>query len=66
VLDQAWLALELTNIVSHKYPRKDGQLHRDHFQFVWKNYPESFRNKLLGLLERFDIVFPVKGKNPSG
>jgi hypothetical protein len=61
ILDQAWLAHEFTNVVSHKFARKDGKVYRDHFDLVWKRYPKNLREKLLGLMERLQVIFPVAG-----
>jgi hypothetical protein len=62
ILDPQWLSNVMASIISFKSNWKNGVLHHPNLPIIWKNYPESLHKVLLGILEKFEVVFPIKGQ----
>lgn len=62
ILDPQWLSNVMASIVSFKANWRNGVLTHDSLPIIWKVYPESLHNTLLGILEKFEVVFPIKGE----
>jgi hypothetical protein len=62
ILDPQWLSNVMASIISFKSNWKNGVLHHANLPIIWKNYPESLHKVLLGILEKFEVVFPIKGQ----
>jgi GTPase SAR1 family protein len=61
ILDPQWLSDVMASVISFKANWKSGLLQHDSLPIVWKQYPVSLHKTLLGILERFEVVFPIKG-----
>jgi serine/threonine protein kinase/GTPase SAR1 family protein len=62
ILDPQWLSNVMASIVSFKANWRNGVLTHDSLPIIWKVYPESLHKTLLGILEKFEVVFPIKGE----
>lgn len=60
ILDPQWLSDVMASVISFKANWKSGLLQHDSLPIVWKQYPASLHKTLLGILERFEVVFPIK------
>lgn len=60
ILDPQWLSDVMASVISFKANWKSGILQHDTLPIVWKQYPSSLHKTLLGILERFEVVFPIR------
>lgn len=60
ILDPQWLSDIMATVISFKANWKSGLLQHDSLPIVWKKYPVSLHKTLLGILERFEVVFPIR------
>lgn len=60
ILDPQWLSDVMATVISFKANWKSGLLQHDSLPIVWKQYPASLHKTLLGILERFEVVFPIR------
>jgi hypothetical protein len=60
VLDPAWLAARMTDIISFKQNWAGGVVDRGRLQIIWKQYDQKRQDEILSLLERFQVVFMTR------
>jgi Leucine-rich repeat (LRR) protein len=68
ILNPQWLADLLATIITLKHNcARDGILHEKDLPLLWKDYPPTMWESLLGLLERFEVVYrlKVRAQKPS-
>eukprot|EP01128_Nolandella_sp_AFSM9_P000299 TRINITY_DN10467_c0_g1_i1.p1 TRINITY_DN10467_c0_g1~~TRINITY_DN10467_c0_g1_i1.p1 ORF type:complete len:1225 (+),score=245.26 TRINITY_DN10467_c0_g1_i1:162-3677(+) len=59
IFDMQWLSDVFASVVSFKYSWRDGKISEEDFWQIWKDKSRTVQNQLMGLLERFDILFPL-------
>ena len=61
ILDPQWLFNVMATIFTtkHRWVRKTGVLKPEVLTHIWKNYPTHLHPKLLMLLEKFEVAYPV-------
>jgi len=62
ILDPQWLADVMASIISFKCNYTQGILPHNSLSIIWKKYPESMHRTLFSILEKFEVVFPIRGQ----
>ena len=66
VLDPAWLAARMTDLISFKQNWQNGVVDMARLCIIWKQYDQARRDEILSLLERFHVVFFKRSRGKKG
>ncbi len=53
----------MADLISFKNNWKDGNITHLQLEQIWKNYPKETQSRLIGILEKFEVAFRIKGED---
>ena len=57
ILDPGWLAARMTDLISFKQNWQRGVVDMARLAIIWKQFDQSLQDSILGILEKFHVVF---------